>query len=84
MAGSSRAGDRHGSRDAGRLRGGRRAGSRRWPWALAATAAGGAAGAVVALVMSRRRGGAAVEVQEPDEVRAVVDSPAPLTSEPTA
>jgi hypothetical protein len=47
---------------------------RRWPWAVAATVAGAVAGAAVAVMLRRGRLGA-VDVQEPDEVQAVVDRP---------
>ena len=42
---------------------------------MAAVVAGGLAGAAVAVALGRRRGVGADEVQEPDEVEAVVDRP---------
>ena len=50
---------------------------RRWPWALGAALAGAAAGAVAAKLVRRLNPADAPGAQEPHELRAVVDTPAP-------
>lgn len=67
----------------GALRGdavGPRVAVRRWPWALGAAVAGALAGAVVAKLLSKVAPADAPGAQEPHELRAVVDSPAPTPS----
>lgn len=73
MAGSGARGA-HGSRTARRRARGLTGPARRWAWAVGAVLAGALAGAGTAVVLRRGRGGAA-DVQEPDEVQAVVDHP---------
>jgi hypothetical protein len=74
MAGSGRRGGTA-ARTIVRRRPGTGGPARRWPWAVAAVVAGGLAGGAVALVLRRRGGAAPEDVQEPDEVEAVVDRP---------
>jgi hypothetical protein len=49
--------------------------SRRWPWALAATAAGALAGACVAYAVRRVEGQDNPGAVEPEQLVAVVDRP---------
>lgn len=49
-------------------------GRRRWPWSLGAAVAGAAAGAAVVLAVRRVLGQDAPDAQEPEQLRAVVDS----------
>jgi hypothetical protein len=51
---------------------------RRWPWALLAAVLGAGAGAGAA-ALARRSSGERPGAQEPHELRAVVDRPAPET-----
>ena len=50
---------------------------RRWPWALLAAVLGAAGGAAVASLVRQRVGADAPGAQEPHQLRAVVDRPAP-------
>ncbi len=47
---------------------------RRWPWSVGAAVAGAAAGAAVALAVRRLAGQDAPDAQEPEHLRAVVDT----------
>ncbi len=51
--------------------------SRRWPWAVTAAVAGAVAGAAVALAVRRVVGEDAPGAQEPEQLRAVVDTDTP-------
>lgn len=58
---------------------------RRWPWAVAAAVLGAAAGAALAQLVGRvLLGRDAPDAQEPEDLQAVVDRPAPPATGPAA